>query len=634
MGVCSTILNQCIRGTFSDLYDSSSDYRWTCNGTLPNLSTDDVICTLPLCVKKYCGENTTQPSCDGCSSKLGCSWGYNYSSSMYCYTPTGVCNTKTLVGFDIKHGASACGINADNKKVKYICSDEGKLTNKTCSNKCENGRCVSGGGSNPDPGPGPNPDPPTPTVSSNPYSLTLNPSSLNLAEGQAATVTPMLSPARDTEVFDWTSNNSGVAIVFIPKCSDNRNNDLLNDKSDYSAKCDGSNYFLVNGAKQCTKCAGANYAYVMAKKAGTAVITVVASPSGATATLNVTVKGSGQELTGIVLSPNPMNLVVGGTWPISVETIPKGLKAEYSFKNSDDSNVATVTIDGIVTGVKPGETEIIGTVKGTKITGKLKVTVTDVVQPPSPTPTGNIPEPKNCTGYLYSDFVCKDKIATRTVIGYKPEGCTGKPSENPELEQSCNTDSDVDISFKVAFSGITPNANSECLNDYFIPQNKLELDIGNVPTNKYSEVQTSFEKTDEVDSKGNLIFQVTDYILEKSIFGSVNNFNYIKIKGPWHLKRRMCQDGQGSKLSENTVCDIDLRASNTKVYDFSEYTLLAGDVFRDGLINSGDLSQIKTRLNAGGDVTCGMREDLNLDGVVNSGDLNLAKDALLERDDE
>jgi hypothetical protein len=29
-----------------------------------------------------------------------------------------------------------------------------------------------------------------------------------------------------------------------------------------------------------------------------------------------------------------------------------------------------------------------------------------------------------------------------------------------------------------------------------------------------------------------------------------------------------------------------------------------------------------------------MSGDLNLDGVVNSGDLNLAKDALLERDDE
>jgi len=102
----------------------------------------------------------------------------------------------------------------------------------------------------------------------------------------------------------------------------------------------------------------------------------------------------------------------------------------------------------------------------------------------------------------------------------------------------------------------------------------------------------------------------------------------------------MCQDGQGKKMPESTVCDINLKANSGKVYDFSEYTLLAGDITADGskrgdgVINSLDLGYIKTRLNPGSGVNCGREGDLNMDGVVNSIDLNLVKTSLTERDDE
>ena len=187
------------------------------------------------------------------------------------------------------------------------------------------------------------------------------------------------------------------------------------------------------------------------------------------------------------------------------------------------------------------------------------------------------------------------------------------------------------ISFKIAFAGIVPGA--KCINTYLIPETRLVLDITNVPSNNHEDnIQTSFEETDDTDSWGNRIFRVTNLTLDKDKFGSVNNFNYIKIKGPWHLKRKMCQNEQKEKLLESTVCDINLNSDN--VYDFSEYTLLSGDIDKNGIINAVDLSNIKQLLNPGAAINCGIYGDLNMDGVVNAFDLNLIKDTLTERDDE
>ena len=191
--------------------------------------------------------------------------------------------------------------------------------------------------------------------------------------------------------------------------------------------------------------------------------------------------------------------------------------------------------------------------------------------------------------------------------------------------------SELKVSFKIAFAGIIPG--SRCINEYLIPETKLQLDIANVPSNDHqNNILTNFEETDETDSKGNRIFKVTTLPLDKDKFSSVNNFNFVKIKGPWHLKRKMCLDGQIEKLPEPTICDISLTSDN--VYDFSEYTLLSGDIDKNGVINTVDLSYIKTVLTPGAGINCGTQGDLNMDGVANTFDLNLAKDTLTERDDE
>jgi len=186
------------------------------------------------------------------------------------------------------------------------------------------------------------------------------------------------------------------------------------------------------------------------------------------------------------------------------------------------------------------------------------------------------------------------------------------------------------ISFKFAFDGIKPAR--ACISSL----GKLGVEVGNVSTRGYQSlpgVSYSVVK-DAVDSNGNQVFEVDGLALDSSKFASVDNHNYVKIKGPFHIKRRMCVDGQSGKLDSDTaVCNIDL-TNTDHVYDFSKYLLLAGDVNKDGAINSVDFSYVKTRIDAGSDITCGREGDLNADGVVNSGDIGLVKNALLSVDDE
>jgi len=193
------------------------------------------------------------------------------------------------------------------------------------------------------------------------------------------------------------------------------------------------------------------------------------------------------------------------------------------------------------------------------------------------------------------------------------------------------------LSFKVAFAGIKPsyvNSSGESYSCIGSLGNSV-VEVLNRPTNVYGEFSDVSVSVvgNEVDSKGNQVFQVSNLEIDSS-FASVNNFNYVKVKGPFHLKRRMCQDGQTGKLDETTTCDINLMKTDGYVYDFSEYTLLAGDVDSSGVINSIDYSLVKNAVNADAEPSCGREYDLNMDGVVNALDLNLVKDALSSIDDE
>ena len=208
-------------------------------------------------------------------------------------------------------------------------------------------------------------------------------------------------------------------------------------------------------------------------------------------------------------------------------------------------------------------------------------------------------------------------------------GPTTGPTAGPTTSESAPK-----ISFKFSLRGVKPSYKDggedyNCFDDL----ENLKIDVVNSPTNTYqSGLVASFDVVPgETNVNGDQVFKVTSLSLD-SKFASVGTFNYLKVKGPFHLKRRMCLDGQAAKLSETTTCNINL-VSNT-VYDFSDYTLLAGDVNADGVINSIDYSYVKTRLGADAEISCGREGDLNMDGVVNALDTNLIKESLSSRDDE
>jgi len=105
------------------------------------------------------------------------------------------------------------------------------------------------------------------------------------------------------------------------------------------------------------------------------------------------------------------------------------------------------------------------------------------------------------------------------------------------------------------------------------------------------------------------------------------------IKGPQHLQMKYGQDGQSSRYpSPGGV----IETSGTKVYDFTGYQMLPGDVNGDGWINGLDFSAVKNKAVKYVDVAEGGYIVGDLDGScqVNTRDLTLLVNSLDEKQEE
>ena len=184
------------------------------------------------------------------------------------------------------------------------------------------------------------------------------------------------------------------------------------------------------------------------------------------------------------------------------------------------------------------------------------------------------------------------------------------------------------VSFKIAFKGVKPSSN--CL----VSLNNIKVAIGNVSTNFYqSDINASITPVSgETNNNGDQVFLVSKLILD-SKFNLLNNFNYVRVKGPFHLSSRMCLNNQNTKLDEMTTCDISLKDTDTTIYNFSNYALVPGDINQDGITNGLDYSIIKNNFNADAKINCGQQADINYDGIVNSLDANLFKESLSKIED-
>ena len=88
----------------------------------------------------------------------------------------------------------------------------------------------------------------------------------------------------------------------------------------------------------------------------------------------------------IVLTPNILNLEEGKSWKVKAVTTLNKKSISYQW-TSDNPNIATVDINGLVTGKKIGKTNIRVKIKDSDITSNLQVIVKAPIPIKSPTPT-------------------------------------------------------------------------------------------------------------------------------------------------------------------------------------------------------------------------------------------------------
>ncbi len=185
-------------------------------------------------------------------------------------------------------------------------------------------------------------------------SITISPTTLELTEGEIATLTATVAPADATDPsITWHSSNEKVATV------------------DENGK-------------------------VTAIKAGTASITVESS-NGKIATCTVTVKAKVVEATGVTLSATASELKVGETLALTATVAPENTTDKSVTWTSDNTAVATVDAAGKVTAVGLGVANITATCGKVSATCKVTVVKTPVTSVTLDKTTLSLTEGDNAT---------------------------------------------------------------------------------------------------------------------------------------------------------------------------------------------------------------------------------------------
>lgn len=159
--------------------------------------------------------------------------------------------------------------------------------------------------------------------------ISLNKQTLSLVKGTTETLTATITPSNATEqTVTWSSSNTTVA--------------------------------TVNGGT------------VTAKAVGTATITAKAGNKSATCTVTVTPI----LVSGISLSPSATNINTGASVTISATVTPSNADDKTVTWSSSNTAIATVSSNGVVTGVKAGSATITATAHdGSGVKGTCSVTV-------------------------------------------------------------------------------------------------------------------------------------------------------------------------------------------------------------------------------------------------------------------
>lgn len=225
--------------------------------------------------------------------------------------------------------------------------------------------------------------------------------------GQTVTLTPQIYPSNAQTSFSWSSNNTSVATVSSGSVTGRSVGSAritvttANGLSDY---CDIEVYkpvpskiklnktslrLLVGGTETLTYTVEPTYAIytvswesdasdvvsvnngrLEAKRPGTANITVK-TDNGKTATCKVTVP---PEPTEVTITPSELELIMGRTKTLTYSFTPSDAATLSVTWQSSDPKVASVSQQGVVTALRPGQTTLTATTRN-GVVGRCELTV-------------------------------------------------------------------------------------------------------------------------------------------------------------------------------------------------------------------------------------------------------------------
>jgi len=187
------------------------------------------------------------------------------------------------------------------------------------------------------------------------------------------------------------------------------------------------------------------------------------------------------------------------------------------------------------------------------------------------------------------------------------------------------------VNIKLAFAGVKLN-NGQCATNWPVTLKMVDNTGKSVVDQVFSGVPT---QTASVNSKGEIIYDFN--VTVNNVPGTGGSDLAFLLTGPKHISLKYGKNNQSAWYS-NLAGTLGLTSGSTNSYDFSGYSLLAGDVTGntagtpDGKIDGRDFSYIKEKANVLASGAAGTNVVGDLDGncQVNSGDVRLIKQSLTE----
>ena len=209
--------------------------------------------------------------------------------------------------------------------------------------------------------------------------------------------------------------------------------------------------------------------------------------------------------------------------------------------------------------------------------------------------------------------------------------CTGGVTHPSTETVSCTYNaSDSVISIKLAFAGVKKD-NGKCAVNWPVALKVLNSAGANPLDNVFNAVPT---QTTSVNSKGEIVYDYNVTVSNVPTAGASDLAFFLT--GLKHISVKYGQNNQNGWYS-TSAGSLSLTRGTTNNYDFSNFSLLAGDVNKDGKIDGQDFSYIKEKVNlylpaaaAGTNV----EGDINGDCQANNGDIVLIRQSLAERNEQ